>query len=85
MDIFTGTGTIDSVFDYDNFFLFRFESFFTPEIVYYVNFDRDPVTKIYYKEEIEGFDEKQFVSNQEFYSSKDGTEIPMFIIHKKVS
>ena len=31
-----------------------------------------------------GLDESRFQTRQVFYTSKDGTFIPMFIIHKKV-
>ncbi len=34
---------------------------------------------------IEGFDASQYTTKQIFYPSKDGTNIPMFIVHKKVS
>ena len=33
---------------------------------------------------IEGFDASEFTTTQIFYSSKDGTKIPMFIVSKKV-
>ena len=32
-----------------------------------------------------GFDSSQYQTVQVFYPSKDGTKIPMFIVHKKVS
>ena len=35
--------------------------------------------------EVKGFDGSLFQTTQVFYSSKDGTKIPMFIIHRKVS
>ena len=34
---------------------------------------------------VKDFDVNQFTTEQVFYQSKDGTKIPMFIVHKKVS
>ena len=34
--------------------------------------------------EVKGFDGSVYETHQVFYTSKDGTEIPMFIVHKKV-
>ena len=34
--------------------------------------------------EVKGFDGSLYETHQVFYPSKDGTKIPMFIVHKKV-
>ena len=34
---------------------------------------------------LEGFNSESFAVNQVFYSSKDGTKIPMFIVQKKAN
>ena len=34
---------------------------------------------------VKGFDQSNYQTIQVFYPSKDGTQIPMFIVHKKVS
>lgn len=34
---------------------------------------------------VPGFDASQFHTEQVFYTSKDGTRVPMFLVHKKGS
>lgn len=36
------------------------------------------------KTDIKGIDISELKTSQVFYKSKDGTSIPMFIVHKKV-
>jgi len=63
---------------------FSFTSFLTPGTIFLCNFAEKPFTKKIFREiEVKGFDSSLFETKQIFYKSKDGTEIPMFIIHKK--
>ena len=60
---------------------YSFTSYTTPRTIYSL----DPQTgdsAVYNKPEID-FDPDQFVSKQVFYTSKDGTKVPMIITHKK--
>lgn len=41
--------------------------------------------QVFRETEVKGFDTSSYQTVQVFYPSKDGTKIPMFIIHKKVS
>lgn len=40
--------------------------------------------QVFRKTELKNFDFDQFETKQIFYSSKDGTKVPMFIVKKKV-
>ena len=65
---------------------FSFTSFLTPTTVYRIRFDGDqnfqPI--LYQQSWPKNFDSKKFITKQIFYKSKDGTQIPLFIAHKKV-
>jgi len=39
---------------------------------------------VYREIEVKNFDASLYETEQVFYPSKDGTKIPMFIVHKKV-
>ena len=60
---------------------FSFSNYIMPSTIYKF----DPKTAKYevYKKPAIGFNSDDYVSNQIFYTSKDGTKIPMLITHKK--
>lgn len=60
---------------------YSFTSFIYPSTI----FRYDPVTRksaIFFKSDLQ-FNPLDFVEKQVFYTSKDGTKVPMFIVHKK--
>ena len=60
---------------------FSFNSFVSPSTIYKYDILENQ-TDLLWKPEID-IDFDQFETKQVFFTSKDGTEIPMFIIHKK--
>ncbi|MCF8367883.1 MAG: prolyl oligopeptidase family serine peptidase [Bacteroidales bacterium] len=65
----------------DNEAFYSFTSFTFPSTVY--KFDMETNTsEVYTRSEID-FDIDAYETKQVFYESKDGTEVPMFIVHKK--
>jgi len=65
----------------ENIAFYKFTSFTIPGITYRYNFDEN-TSEIFRKPEID-IDLTQYETKQVFYPSKDGTKIPMFIVHKK--
>lgn len=43
------------------------------------------LSQVFRETMVKGFDQSKYQTIQVFYPSKDGTQIPMFIVHKKVS
>ncbi|XP_019880935.1 prolyl endopeptidase isoform X2 [Aethina tumida] len=63
---------------------YSFGSFLTPNIVHQVTFDNDKIEDtVYHETKVGDLDPSIYETQQVFYTSKDGTKIPMFIINKK--
>ncbi|HCY39894.1 MAG TPA: S9 family peptidase [Prolixibacteraceae bacterium] len=60
---------------------FSYTSFNTPGEIYKYDFETKQ-SALHFRPEIK-FNPEDFEVKQEFYASKDGTKIPMFIVHKK--
>lgn len=65
----------------DNEAFFLFTSFNAPTTIY--RYDVDANTHAVWAEPKAAIDQDQFVVEQKFYTSKDGTEVPMFIVRRK--
>ncbi len=78
-----GIGTVGGVSgkkdDRQGFYVFT--SFTYPSTIYRYDIEQDK-SELFRKSEID-FDIENYETKQVFYSSKDGTKIPMFITHKK--
>jgi len=66
----------------DSEFFYKFTSFLYPGTIFHYDIKQDK--QITFREtDVKGFDADQFVAEQVFYPSKDGTKVPMFIVSKK--
>lgn len=65
----------------DKEFYFGFSSFTIPYTIYKYDIESN-TSEVYFQPELK-FNPDDFVVKQEFYTSKDGTKVPMFIMHKK--
>ncbi len=78
-----GIGTLSSLSTRkeDNEVFYAFTSFTFPTTIY--RFDMTSKESSVYKSPDIDFNPEKYVVKQVFYESKDGTKIPMFIVHKK--
>ncbi len=60
---------------------YSFQSIVRPPIIY--QYDIESGVSSLYQSSMAKFDQESFVLKQEFYSSRDGTKIPIFIAHKR--
>lgn len=68
----------------DSEIFYKFTSFLTPGIIYRCELSSEnPEPQLFREVEVKGFNIAEYQTAQVFYSSKDGTEIPMFLVHKK--
>lgn len=65
----------------DTFTFYTLTSFTTPSEVY--KYDVASNTSEFYQKSKIDFDPTPYETKQVFFTSKDGTEVPMFIVHKK--
>ncbi|MEA3446803.1 MAG: prolyl oligopeptidase family serine peptidase [Bacteroidota bacterium] len=65
----------------DSFTFYTLTSFTTPSMVY--KYDIESNTSEFYQKSKIDFNPEPYETKQVFYTSKDGTKVPMFIVHKK--
>ncbi len=65
----------------DTITFYSFSSYTYPNVIYKYNIKNNK-SEIYYSTKVD-FDFSKYETEQVFYKSKDGTKIPMFLVHKK--
>ena len=65
----------------DDHFFYSFSSFTIPSAIYKYDISSN-ASSPFFESELK-FDPTEYEEKQVFYKSKDGTEVPMFIVHKK--
>ena len=61
---------------------FSISNYVNPTEIYEINLD-SLETNLFWKEDIDGYNPNEFVSEMRFYTSKDGSNIPIHISYKK--
>uniref|UniRef100_A0A671MKW8 Prolyl endopeptidase n=1 Tax=Sinocyclocheilus anshuiensis TaxID=1608454 RepID=A0A671MKW8_9TELE len=65
-------------------FFYKFTSFTTPGIIYHCDLSQpNPEPTIFRQVEVKGINPSDYQTTQVFYPSKDGTKIPMFLVHAR--
>ncbi len=65
----------------DNTAFYTFTSFNYPTTIFKYSISEN-ISEVFYTPEVD-FDAEAYETSQVFYESKDGTQVPMFIVHKK--
>jgi prolyl oligopeptidase len=66
----------------DTFVFYSFNSLNTPPTIFRYDIPTKK-TSVFRKPKVPGYDPSLFETKQVFYTSKDGTKVPMFLVHKK--
>ena len=79
----TGIGTVDGMSgsQADSMIFYSFTTFTSPPVVYRYNMKKNTLG-VQFKSPLP-YNPDDFITEQVFYNSKDGTRIPMFLVHKK--
>lgn len=65
-------------------FFYKFTSFTTPGIIYHCDLSQpNPEPTVFRQVEVKGIQPGDYQTTQVFYPSKDGTKIPMFLVHAR--
>nr|XP_032833356.1 prolyl endopeptidase [Petromyzon marinus] len=63
---------------------YQHSSFLTPGVIYRCDLTEEPFSpEVYRTTSVKGFRPSDYETTQVFYTSKDGSRIPMFLVHKK--
>jgi prolyl oligopeptidase len=76
-----GTASGFNAYKNQNELYYTFTSFTYPSTIYHYNI-KDGQSALYWKPAL-NFNPDDYITKQVFYTSKDGTKIPMYIVHKK--
>jgi prolyl endopeptidase len=76
-----GTASVETAEEKDTETYFTFENYYTPLSIYKLDLETGK-TELYWAPKID-FNPNDFESKQVFYTSKDGTKVPMIITYKK--
>uniref|UniRef100_A0AAY5ECN7 Prolyl endopeptidase n=1 Tax=Electrophorus electricus TaxID=8005 RepID=A0AAY5ECN7_ELEEL len=68
----------------DSEIFYHFTSFLSPAIIYHCDLTKSALQPSVFREvTVKGFNPADYQTTQVFYTSVDGTQVPMFIVHKR--